>query len=370
MRRRTTGPARCAAPAGSRPLALALAVRTRRPADRRVRRPPTAAAVTSSPSSAFYTPPSPLPPAAPGTLIRSVRVTGVPGRADGRHRVADPLPLDHHLRRRRGRVRATSSRPPAPAPAGGYPVIAWAHGTSGFAAPCAPVALHRLGRRSGPYLLPLARPLPGCRLRRVGRRLPGTRGVRRGPPLPAGRQRGPVGAGRHPGHLRTCRAAAPADAVVIYGHSQGGHAALFAAEMAPTYAPDLHVVGVVAAAPATGLSTLHLHRRDPDRGPVPPLQHPDLVCLDADVHRPARSVGVHPGRRAFASTEVTRGCSDQVAAAITAHHLHPGRGVRGRCGVGSRRRWPTPGPTTRATWPPRSRCWSSRARPTARCPRR
>jgi len=47
-----------------------------------------------------------------------------------------------------------------------------------------------------------------------------------------------------------------ANNVVIYGHSQGGHAALFAGEQAPTYAPELHVFGVVAAAPATGLSTL------------------------------------------------------------------------------------------------------------------
>ena len=43
---------------------------------------------------------------------------------------------------------------------------------------------------------------------------------------------------------------------MIYGHSQGGQAALFAGELAPTYAPDLHVAGVVAAAPATGLSTI------------------------------------------------------------------------------------------------------------------
>ena len=36
--------------------------------------------------------------------------------------------------------------------------------------------------------------------------------------------------------------------VLVYGHSQGGHGALFAGELAASYAPDLHVVGVVAAA--------------------------------------------------------------------------------------------------------------------------
>jgi alpha-beta hydrolase superfamily lysophospholipase len=44
--------------------------------------------------------------------------------------------------------------------------------------------------------------------------------------------------------------------VVIWGHSQGGHAALFAQQIAPTWAPELHVLGAIAAAPAADL--LHL----------------------------------------------------------------------------------------------------------------
>ena len=44
--------------------------------------------------------------------------------------------------------------------------------------------------------------------------------------------------------------------VLVYGHSQGGQAALFAGELAPSYAPSLQVIGVVAAAPATGLSEI------------------------------------------------------------------------------------------------------------------
>ena len=38
--------------------------------------------------------------------------------------------------------------------------------------------------------------------------------------------------------------------MLVLGHSQGGHAALFAGELATSYAPDLHVLGVVAEAPA------------------------------------------------------------------------------------------------------------------------
>jgi acetyl esterase/lipase len=42
----------------------------------------------------------------------------------------------------------------------------------------------------------------------------------------------------------------------VWGHSQGGHAALFTGQIARTYAPDLRLVGVAAAAPATYLAKL------------------------------------------------------------------------------------------------------------------
>ena len=42
----------------------------------------------------------------------------------------------------------------------------------------------------------------------------------------------------------------------VWGHSQGGHAALFTGELAAGYAPDLKLVGVAAAAPATTLVEL------------------------------------------------------------------------------------------------------------------
>ena len=42
----------------------------------------------------------------------------------------------------------------------------------------------------------------------------------------------------------------------MWGHSQGGHAALFAGELARGYAPELELVGVAAAAPATDLAVL------------------------------------------------------------------------------------------------------------------
>jgi pimeloyl-ACP methyl ester carboxylesterase len=46
--------------------------------------------------------------------------------------------------------------------------------------------------------------------------------------------------------------------VVVWGHSQGGHAVLFARELASDYAPDLDLLGVAAAAPVTDLLTFLL----------------------------------------------------------------------------------------------------------------
>jgi len=42
----------------------------------------------------------------------------------------------------------------------------------------------------------------------------------------------------------------------LWGHSQGGQAALFAGAMARSYAPELRLAGVAVAAPATDLATL------------------------------------------------------------------------------------------------------------------
>ena len=76
-----------------------------------------------------------------------------------------------------------------------------------------------------------------------------------------------------------------ADETVVWGHSQGGHAALWTGMLAPTYAPELRIDGVAALAPASNLPALvdvvesrdrrgavrvvrggGLHRRVPRRG--------------------------------------------------------------------------------------------------------
>lgn len=55
-------------------------------------------------------------------------------------------------------------------------------------------------------------------------------------------------------------------AFAVWGHSQGGHAALFTGILARGYAPDLTLVGVAAAAPATELATLMMADLDTSGG--------------------------------------------------------------------------------------------------------
>jgi alpha-beta hydrolase superfamily lysophospholipase len=302
-------------------LALALATATAACASSGAAGPATNAdpSTASSPSSAFYTPPSPLPPSAPGTLIRSVRVSGVPGVPAG----ATVWRILYHSTTIYGADVAESGyviAPPGPAPSGGRPVIAWAHGTTGFAAPCGPSLFRSTG--GGPYLIPAL-----DRYLRAGYVVSAADyqglGVSDGVHpylLGSSEGRSVLDAARATSHLAGLRTGRD---VIIYGHSQGGHAALFAAELAPTYAPDLHVVGVVAAAPATGLSTLIAIVGTPAGSQFLPFSIPTSWAWTQTYHDlPVRSVFTPAGAQ-FAAAEVTRGCLPQVAAAIAAHHLRP-----------------------------------------------
>lgn len=108
---------------------------------------------------------------------------------------------------------------------------------------------------------------------------------------------------------------------VIYGHSQGGQAALFAAELAPTYAPGLHVVGVAAAAPATGLTTIMAFAFSPAGQSILPLSLPvawSWPKLYKDL--PASRIFTPYGAK-VAGGVVTTGCLGTEAATIATKHL-------------------------------------------------
>jgi len=321
MGRRSTGIGRTRRP-GIAALGLALVAAAAGCASSSASSPtatPAPSSAASSPSAPFYTPPSPLPAAAPGALIRSVRVTGVPGVPGG----ATVWRILYHSTTAYGSDVAESGyviAPPGPAPADGYPVIAWAHGTSGFDAPCGPSLFTDSG--GGPYLLPsLDRYLQAGYV--VAAADYQGLGVRDGVHpflLGADEGRSVLDATRAATHLSGLHTGPD---VIVYGHSQGGHAALFAAELAPTYAPDLHVVGVVAAAPATGLSTLIAIIGTPTGAQFLPYSVPTAWAWTQNYHDLPVTTVFTPAGAAFASAQVTRDCGRQLTNAAAAQHLGP-----------------------------------------------
>jgi len=135
------------------------------------------------------------------------------------------------------------------APDGGRTVVSWAHPTTGAAKRCAP------SLNVDPFIL-----VEGIHeLLDAGHVVVAT-------DYPAMGVDGPpsylIGATEGHSVLDAARAARAisetraSDDVVLWGHSQGGHAALFAAQEAKAYAPDLDVIGVAVAAPATELGKL------------------------------------------------------------------------------------------------------------------
>lgn len=143
--------------------------------------------------------------------------------------------------------------PQTRAPRGGRPVVAWAHGTTGIARKCAP-SLH-------PNVFQQMRGLRELLARGyivAATDYPGLGTIGPHPYL--------VGVSEGRAVLDSVRAArnfknaSASDRFAVWGHSQGGHAVLFAGELARNYAPELHLVGVAAAAPATELG--HLLKMD------------------------------------------------------------------------------------------------------------
>ncbi len=129
------------------------------------------------------------------------------------------------------------------------PVLAWAHPTTGVTRNCSPT------RRTDVY-----NKIPGIdRLLRdgfivVATDYAGYATVDPHPYLVGGSHaRTVLDAVRATRQLRNARATRQ---FAVWGHSQGGHAALFTGELQPVYAPELELVGVAAAAPATRLVDL------------------------------------------------------------------------------------------------------------------
>jgi pimeloyl-ACP methyl ester carboxylesterase len=213
----------------------------------------TATKVRTGPAGdAFYTPPSPVPGKRHGDLVWARALTGaavVPGAAATKVVLYRSTGVS-------GRPTAVSgvvSLPKGTAPKAGWPVISYAHGTTGIADQCAP-SRDAAGTPVHPYnsyVFPLlTRWLKaGYAVVRTDYEGLGTPGVH--PYL--------VGTSEGRSTLDMVRAARQLEPrldrrrVILSGHSQGGHAALFAAALAPKWTPELTVRGTVAFAPASHL---------------------------------------------------------------------------------------------------------------------
>jgi hypothetical protein len=135
------------------------------------------------------------------------------------------------------------------APAGPRPVVAWMHGSTGIVRGCAPSLL------GDPFArVPALQPLLDQGWVFVATDYVGLGAAGIHPYL--------VGTGQARSALDAVRAArqlagvAVSDRTVVWGHSQGGNAALWAGTLAPTYAPDVPLAGIAAIAPVSDLPAL------------------------------------------------------------------------------------------------------------------
>jgi acetyl esterase/lipase len=133
------------------------------------------------------------------------------------------------------------------APAGPHPVVVWAHGATGIARDCAPsLGADPVGAGSIPDIA--AALAAGW--------------VVIAPDYPAQPHPFLVGAGEAHSVLDAVLAARGlatltlAATTLVWGHSQGGNAALWTGILAPSYAPAVELAGVAALAPGTGLPAL------------------------------------------------------------------------------------------------------------------
>jgi len=181
----------------------------------------------------------------PGTLIRSEPIGFAPAGAQAYRVLYRSTGMD-------GEPIAVSGViivPPGPAPERGRPIVAWAHPTTGVEPHCAPsLAIFVFQQMAG--------------LRQL---------IEQGAVVAATDYPGLGTPGPHPYLVGDSEARAVIDSVrvartmpdagggssfAVWGHSQGGQASLYTGLIAKAYAPELNLVGVAAAAPATSLVTL------------------------------------------------------------------------------------------------------------------
>lgn len=216
--------------------------------------PAIAATIAAGPAGdAFYAPPQPLPKGKRGSVIWTRALEGTMALPSAARNV---LVLYRSTGAKGGivAVSGTVAIPQGEPPRGGWPVITWAHGTTGLAPVCAPSRDTDNGPEH-PYIVDIRTLLDGF--------------VKRGYAIVASDYEGLGTPGVHPflqgvptgrnaiDMLRAARAIEPklGTRYAVMGHSQGGQVDLFAASLGPSYAPEFKLVGNAAFAPASGIES-------------------------------------------------------------------------------------------------------------------
>jgi dienelactone hydrolase len=283
------GPDRAAAASPSADKAAAGAAST-------AKAPPTTAAPETFTGSVddFYRVPDPLPKGRPGQLIRVQAV-----KADA---TAVTVRVMYHSRDVTGDDRAVTgiiTYPVAAPPTGGWPVVAWAHGTSGLSTRCAPSRAGGAAPGFGITGVHAATDYIGL----------GPVGERHGYLVGAAEAHAVIDSVRAARNLTAAHAGTRWAAV---GHSQGGHSALFTNQLGEKYAPELDLVGTVAIAPAAELTRTFGPADD-----IVPRMVGIMALYGAEAEYPQIDADDYVGPEVAAKASIIdTGCSDDVIAAM------------------------------------------------------
>lgn len=208
----------------------------------------------------FYTPPDPLPPGQPGDIIRQEELEAPEGG-----RVWRVLYRSTTFEGAPAAVSGLIAVPDRDPPPGGFTVVTLAHGIVGTARICAPSLSPFRSRSILPSVLApdkdadalyfvLVKPFvdAGYAVTATDYRGLGTPGPS---PLLIGEDeaRNVLDAARA---IRRFPGLTLSDQTFIWGQSQGGHSASFAAQAVTRYAPELRVPGIVLGAPAAELGVI------------------------------------------------------------------------------------------------------------------
>ena len=208
---------------------------------------PTVPTTSKAPTTLAPTSPAPISEVGAlgaGTLISATPITGAPAGTTGyKVRYTSVSPAGAPIE-----VTGLAYIPKAKAPLGGWPVLSYAHGTVGLADQCTPSNnISAIENTVAGAFVALGFAVVASDYEGLGT---------------PGRHPYIVGVSEGRGVLDIVRAARQipgatvSNRFVTWGHSQGGHAALFAGELAATWAPELKLLGVAAGAPPSQLSNV------------------------------------------------------------------------------------------------------------------